>query len=502
MARLTKKQFQAKMRGIVERMRAQATVASDDSDSAKRQRRELARGDKLAAVRYYFPHYASDPFSEVHKYIAESSRVKGTPTALAAPRGSGKSTIAQCIETLKIGGAEEHFFIIGSQTEDLATGHTIPIKLELEENPRFIQDFGDLRTGFKWGEGDFITKNDVRVLARGIGQKVRGLKYRQWRPGYVRLDDTEDDESAINPKRIKKLLKWIKQAVIPAGREGGLGSTILFIGTTIAKRCAIHLLLNHKDYAAWRRKAFPAITKKGRSYWSKFSLEDLARIKEIVGTVAFQAEYMQDPSDEEGDFREEWLRFYHKLEISGLFDSMCRTTGIDPSLDSGPEGCHKAIITVGMQDGLIYVLDAFIRHCTIGQMVERAYTVFDDFQPHDMGTEDVLFQRLILDDFDELAKEKGYPLPIRGIEQRENKELRIRRLSPMIERGRILFDRHQGDQELLIQQMLGFPHGGNVDGPDALEMAVRMLKRASGKVEYTTVERRQCAELITMKGAY
>ena len=490
MPALTKKQAQAKIQDIVGRMRARSTAAADDSDSAKGQRREHARADRLWGLKYYFPHYFDALFAELHKEIIRSSRVKGVPTVLAGPRGSGKSTTLQCNETLKVGLAEDHFLIIGSQTDDLATGHTIPIRLELEENPRFIQDFGDLRSDYKWEEGDFITKNQVRVLARGIGQKVRGLRFRQWRPSYFRLDDPEDDTSAANPKRVKKLLKWLTKAVIPAGAGAGLEATVLFIGTIIERRCAIDLLLHHSDYSAWRRRIFPAITEDGKSYWSEHvSLGDLGRIRRIVGTKAFLSEWMQDPRDEEGDFQEEWLRYYHPAELLGL--PLVTATAIDPSIKEDTSACYKAIITVSMDpDGIILVRDAFIRHCSINKMILSAYARHDEFNPGAVGLETVAGQKFLVNEFNREAARKGKHILTHYIEQKENKEVRIKGLGPLVERGVIRFQKDHSDQNLLVEQLLNFPNDA-MDGPDALEMAVRMLEQANQTFEYQTVEPRR-----------
>jgi hypothetical protein len=45
-----------------------------------------------------------------------------------------------------------------------------------------------------WAVDDFVTLNDIRVKARGRGQRLRGLKHRQWRPDLVVLDDLENDK--------------------------------------------------------------------------------------------------------------------------------------------------------------------------------------------------------------------------------------------------------------------------------------------------------------------
>lgn len=496
MTRPTTREFQLRIQQIVERMRSQTTASAEDSESAKKERREQARADRLWGLQYYFPHYFDAPFADCHKALLAASRIKGTPTVFAGPRGSGKSTMAQGLEVLSIVLGERHFLVLCSMTEDLAIGHTAFLKLELEENPRLLQDFGELKGNYKWEEGDLITKGgsgpatQARILARGIGQKIRGLRYRQWRPDYFRLDDMEDDISASNPKRSHKALDWITKAVIPAGKEAGLESAILFIGTVISKRSVMDVLLNHPDYASWKRMVFPAIKSNNESYWpEKYPVAKLDSIKRIIGTNAFQSEMQQDPRDEEGDFQEGWIRYYHPAELIGL--PLVKTMAIDPSIKETSTACFKAIVTVGMDpEGLIYVLDAFIRRTSINQMVESAYLRYDEFKPRPVGLETVAGQEFLLMEFQRAAARKGYHLPLQRIEQRESKEIRIKGLGPLVELGVIRFQKGHSDQQLLIEQLLSFP-SGETDGPDALEMAIRLLRRATAKMEYQVVESRR-----------
>ena len=50
---------------------------------------------------------------------------------------------------------------------------------------------------------DFTTLNDIRVKARGRGQRLRGLKHKQWRPDLVILDDLENDVNVRNPEIVR-----------------------------------------------------------------------------------------------------------------------------------------------------------------------------------------------------------------------------------------------------------------------------------------------------------
>ena len=70
------------------------------------------------------------------------------------------------------------------------------------------------------------------------------------------------------------------------------------------------------------------------------------------------------------------------------------------------------------------------------------------------------------------------PLFLKGINNTENKEVRIERLEIPIEEGDILI--HES-QSLLIEQLVEFPFGKNDDLPDCLEGALRLTKAPKAK---------------------
>jgi len=148
-------------------------------------------------------------------------------------------------------------------------------------------------------------------------------------------------------------------------------------------------------------------------------------------------------------------------------------------MESGRSADYKATVTVGVdrRTGIIYVLDAFIKHCSIDAMLKAIYVRYQEFHPTQMGLESNVFQKLLLRDFDRISREMGFFLPIRGVEHRVAKESRIASLSPLVERGIIRFQKGQGDQNLLIEQLIYFPTPSvNDDGPDALEGAVKLAE--------------------------
>ena len=422
------------------------------------------------------------------------------PVVIAAPREFAKTTVCSFGYVLhQICFGKRRFIIIASDTEDLASDLTGYIFLELLYNERIRHDFGELVKG-SGPVDDFITCNDVRVKARGRGQRLRGLKHRQWRPDLVILDDLENDLNVRNPNIVRQILEWITAAVYPSMEASG---SLLIIGTILRRGSALDVMLTSEEepYCHFSRCIYRAITEEGKSLWeARHPLSKLLRQKQLMGTTAFNQEKMNEPVHEAGVFRQEWIRYYHpdslkdkELIIFGYFD---------PSLESGASSDYKAMLTVGLavKEMVFYVMDAFIQKTTLENTLRTIANRFKEYGHQIIGVEDNLFQRLLLTEFDRLGKELGLNMPIKGVTNKVAKEARIISLSPLLERGKVRFIRGQSDQELLIEQLLYFPSKTiNDDGPDALEGCLRMHKLFGiRKIGYETVEKRFFAKV----GAY
>jgi hypothetical protein len=65
------------------------------------------------------------------------------------------------------------------------------------------------------------------------------------------------------------------------------------------------------------RRLYRAITPEGESLWpARHPLSKLMQQKALMGSLAFNREKMNDPLDEEGLFREQWIRYYQPEELA------------------------------------------------------------------------------------------------------------------------------------------------------------------------------------------
>jgi len=528
--KFTKAEFQRRADLILGRLFREVAAFTDVSEAAKKARRAQTLADPFAFFTTYLPHYFSQEFAPFHQELVAllegavassqypvASKSKGqkqtenskqktenrvlTPVVVAAPREFAKTTITSFGYVLhQICHCRRHFIIIASDTEDLASDLTGYIYLELLHNERLKCDFGELGRDH-WAVDDFVTLTDVRLKARGRGQRLRGLKHKQHRPDLIILDDLENDQQARSPDLVKKLLSWITGAVYPAIEASG---SLFWIGTILARRSALYTAIHSQEepWKHWSRRLYRALNEApdkemvgsahppssaaegggATSLWpSRHPVPKLLEQKRLMGSLAFNREKQNNPVDEEGVFQEDWFRFYHSADLTGK--DLLVAGFFDPSIGIGEASDFKALVTVGLErQGMIfYVLDAYIRRGSLDEALRAACARHEQWRYWLFGVEDNLFQKLLLREFDRLGRERGVILPVRGVTAKTAKETRISRLSALVERGQIRFCRGQGNQDLLLEQLLYFPAKTvHDDGPDALEGAIALLEGGAG----------------------
>jgi len=397
-----------------------------------------------------------------------------TPKLIIAPRDHGKSSLITVGETLyRILTRRASFAVAGSATEDRAVQFVRLIKAEFEENAVLKKDFG-IRRGNPWSNKELILKNpSAKILARGRNSPWRGLLWRGHRPDFVVIDDLEQRENIRNPRRVKERLNWLISEVYPAV---SLGGTLIVIGNLFSRRSAIAILYKDTEKYPFERFRFDAEDEDGNPVWSeRFTKEDLLKKRRIMGEALYRAEMLNCPYDEEGALvREESIRYYEPAEIEGK--KLTVSGFFDPSATANERSDYKAFITVGDLDGVKYVLDAWIRRATMGEALKAIYERYLKFRHVRIGVESNLFEEFFRIEAERLRARLGVGLPWSSVHHGQSKELRLLRIAPQIENGDWLFLKNQGDQKLLIEQLLFFGSPGvKDDGPDALAGCDEMI---------------------------
>jgi len=481
----SRKELLEKLEGIRQDMRAHAS--SLPPEGAK-ERRARAEADPWYFFQTYLPHYFTQDTPQFHRDLLIEANKPGI-NGLAAPRGFAKSTLVTTAETLRrVVYGITPFQIIVKETKDAAVDEVAAVQIELEENPRILADFGEMKKRGDWEDGDFITTTGCRVLALGTGQSIRGKKHRQHRPGRVVVDDPEKDKSVKNPRLVKERIDWLLQAVFPSlDPDGGI---LTWLGTLISRRGGLAQLQKREGVNA---RVWSAITKAGRSLWeARFPLTKLKKIRATVGSKAWRTEYMNEPADDpDATFQDNMIHRFKREEIAGA-KITAAFAAADPSLEATTKHDCKAVTTLlvasefrGLPGPYYLIVRAFVRHTTLEKFFAELFHVGALYSPAKMGLETQSWQKLLLNDIRRMETARNVRLPLIGLTHSVAKEGRIGRLQPFMERGVLLFLDDPDDQDMneLIEQFLGFDEPAvKDDGPDSCEMALAVAERHGRKV--------------------
>lgn len=172
----------------------------------------------------------------------------------------------------------------------------------------------------RWGIQ--LLPNDVRILARSRGQKIRGLKHRQYRPRAVVIDDPEDLKWVRTKENRDFTENWLNSEVIP-GLDRQTRKLVVLINNlhmdALAARIRAKGTFHTLEYPSpqpangW----FDCIWKS--QYPNQASLD---AERKRVGEVAWQREYLlKVVAEEDQIIKPEDSHYYDELPMLELRDS-------------------------------------------------------------------------------------------------------------------------------------------------------------------------------------
>ncbi|EHO35324.1 hypothetical protein HMPREF0995_00608 [Lachnospiraceae bacterium 7_1_58FAA] len=475
----------------------------------------------------------------------EISRADGCRRAIEAPRGHAKSTTFTFKDSIHAAAyAYKHYEIILSDSSEQAEGFLGDIKTEFEENAALREDFGEL-PGRVWKASVILLTNGVKIEAIGSGKKIRGRRHKQWRPDLIVCDDLENDENVNTAEQRKKLRNWFYKAV---SKAGDTYTDIVYIGTllhfdallanvannpsykTVKYRGVISFAENTELWDAWEAiytdltnekrqeearafyEAHEAEMLEGTAVlWKeKLSYYDLMVIRISEGEASFNSEIQNEPIDPEScTFQEEWFDFWDDegKQLPDFSDPRFVFIGAnDPSLGKNKKSDTSSIFALAKDTstGYIYVLIADIAKRKPDQIIEDAIEASrrlkrDYKRPYyQFGVETVQFQYYFAEIMRQKSAAIGEYLPIVEINSVQNKDARIQSLQPFVKNGYVKFSKKH---KTLLKQMYEYPMGKNDDGPDGLQMAVKLALevKVGRKVDYQSVQARA---MKFRRGAY
>ena len=180
--KITELQFDRAAEELRAWVRESVSPFENDTPEKQKRRKQRARDDLLYFFETYLPHYFYTEFGSFHREWEELWPRSGTRSshwglpASTRSRRSFPSASRSTTSHIKL----RHFIMIVSDTNDQAKGFTLPIRIELEENPRLFHDFGNF----------FGSKVEGQRLRYGEQRPGAGPRKRREGPGGSRTGST------------------------------------------------------------------------------------------------------------------------------------------------------------------------------------------------------------------------------------------------------------------------------------------------------------------------
>lgn len=425
-----------------------------------------------------------------------------------APRKHGKTTIISLAAPLKaLAYQEKGFILLIGESATTAQGNLASLVHELETNEKLLEDFPHLLPAkdpkgqlVKWTDEEIIVASYALVRAKGMGARMRGMKYRNQRPDLAILDDPESPETADTFLKRRRHKRWF-------------GGTFLGLGADEWDVYVISNLPHHDCLAAdlvkdkgWDGKLYRAInipprsderypignTKQdGSSLWPDvWPLDALERYKAEpnVGGLGFAREMMNDPRDEEDKIfdtsRFEYIDWSPELLKTRYAQ---KVLVVDPAGGEKPGDFKRGVrdwcaVVVGgrTKDGFIDVWDVELTKKPPEDQLELIMDVLLRWGVRVVGVEENMFKNLYAPTLQRLSRKRGIYPSVFSMTNTTNKMSRIQGIQPLVHpttgSAVVRFAKHLIEpKRIFFSQFDEFP-AQHDDGPDATEMLVRMLE--------------------------
>lgn len=444
--------------------------------------RWLLQEDRKSFFEVLFPHYIKTPdkpVSELHQEwfsLLENER----KLLIVAPRGHSKSSIITVVDNLfDICNGYKKYIMIFSDTPGQAKEHLGNIVEELETNELLIKIYGTLyesrktQRGVKdkWSESEIITKNGIKVVARGWRLKTRGARFKEQRPDKIVIDDCESDEQVSSDLMREKLKKTFEKKIL---NLGSFDTTYRMVGTILHFDSLLQQELD-KPRDGWVSKTYKAITSDGTALWSEWwSLEKLEEKKKEIGTLAFEQEYMNNPIDPSIQILKP-VAFYESIDLT-----MCDCYGyIDLAISEKETADYTAIVTIARHKGTgkLYVIRPVRMRGSVLEQLELVFNQHAIYNYKVFGVESVAYQKAFAQILRDESNKRGIYIPAVEVEVDKDKIRRATEITPLIENGTIIFNNNHQD---FMSEIQHFPKAPHDDFVDAFVGAVSLAIKATG----------------------
>ena len=459
---------------------------------------------------------------DIHRELAEllqdvaDNKVKRISWSM--PRGHGKSMmLSNVFPAFCIVYQLKRFILIISEAEAQSQKFSEWINDQLKNNAKLRWVYGDaIAPNKKLGHKDNVEMFDngyTMVQSAGMGKRLRGIRYKSFRPDCVIGDDCESQQNTNTLELRQKNIEFWNKVIMPIGTPD---TSFVYMGTLVHPNS---LLTHIHERADFKGKIYSAIVShpERADLWEEFEniyrdndnpdrLEDAIAFYEAnkyemdegaktlwesrfpyyklmmekvnIGSRAFSSEFLNVGfDDEDAVFKESYIQYFDEKDLFDQFNRPLRLdvyTFWDIAVGKNARSDYNAIVTIGRDNrtGIIYVLDAWAKKCPMHEALEVMFDKIVQWKPKVAGVETIQAQHEMYRQLQAMVTKRGvYHTKVKAIMPRGKKETRIESLEPIVENGAIRFRK---SQRLLLEMLIQYGSHDHDDLPDALASVVNL----------------------------
>ncbi len=341
----------------------------------------------------------------------------------------------------------------------------------------------------------WITKQGGSYFAVGVGGPVTGEG-----ANIILVDDPHKNrEEAESQTQRENIWEYYRSTLY--SRLEGAGTVIVIMQRWHQDDLVGKLLeadeesrKNKQPTEDWEVINFPAISevdeyyqgvrtrRAGESLWpSKFPIPVLENIREVQGVYNWASQYCQDPIlQEAAEFKKEFIRYFNEEDLDGKYFKYF--TFIDPAISQKKDADNTVVLTVAKEINgpNFYRVREDAGKFTPSQTIDLIFKHYEMYKS-EVHLETIAYQKALKFAIEEQQKVRGRYFRVYETKT-GNKEVRIRGLMPMYERG-VIYHRH-ADVEY-ERELFAFPRGKHDDRVDCMSFLVAAMSEqgAQGKAK-------------------
>ena len=458
----------------------------------------------------FFPERFYVPFAEnVHGKIFDLIDGPENKVAIAAPRGWGKtSVVALALMARYILFEHTGFICYINKSHDAASLQTENLRRELVTNRAIKYFFGNFKArdaSTNEFEEVFSKKAWVAyktlVWPRGAGQQVRGVLFKNDRPGLIVIDDLEDPEKVRNEEIRKNWYSWLYADVIKAVPRLHRNWKIVYIDTLKHEDSTLQKLLDSPEWASVRLEACDDDFKStAPDFMSDEAIKKEWEEHLAAGeTDVFFRELRNLPiSTKDAAFRREYFHYYghsredtmgendlEKFDADIQADQWIETVVImDPAKTVKIHSAETAIIGIGIDltNARLYVRDVISEKFYPDEIYDALFGMAIRLGAKVIGIEETSLNEFIKQPIKNEMFRRGAFFELIWLKARggmggeKGKSLRIKELVPYYRQGTVFHNKACASIPKLEAQLLMFPRSALWDLMDCLAYIIQMLE--------------------------